>query len=484
MIVLPLLGRQLVITIILLLHALTAAEAARRPRYGGTLRVKTAAALVSLDPAEWPAVASERAVKERLITSLFEPLVRLDAAGQAQPCLAVSWDHDPSGTSWSFRIRERAKFHDGSPLTPAVIASVLVPALKKLRVSVSGDAVTIRADQPTHGLLSQLAAPTASIVLRKAGGNVVGTGPFRLAGWEPGRRFKLAAHEEHWDGRPFLDGVEVEMRRSLREQLIDLELGKADIVEIPLNEVRSSSQRGLRIWSSVPVELMALLFRRDWPAVQDVRLRQALSLSIDRLSIHNVLLQKQGQPSGSLLPQRLSGFAFLFAAARDLEQARALSATRRFTRPLLLGYEPQDILGRTIAERLALNAREAGILLHTLPASALPASAAADLRLLRVRLASANPEDALAQLAALLGLPPVTISAPSPEALYTAEKLLLEDHWVIPLFHLPVTYGLSPQVRNAAGRGLAAPQGGQVDDWPLEELWLDGASQPGLRVKP
>ena len=61
-------------------------------------------------------------------------------------------------------------------------------------------------------------------------------------------------------------------------------------------------------------------------AAYDPRFTQALSLAIDRAAIVNVLLQRQGEPAGSLLPQWLSGYAFLFPAEVNVVDAKKIRA--------------------------------------------------------------------------------------------------------------------------------------------------------------
>ena len=77
---------------------------------------------------------------------------------------------------------------------------------------------------------------------------------------------------------------------------------------------------------AIQCELFALVFDASRPAVQDARLRQAISLAIDRASIADVILQRQGVPAGGLLPNWISGYAHLFPAASDLPRAKDLLA--------------------------------------------------------------------------------------------------------------------------------------------------------------
>ena len=175
---------------------------------------------------------------------------------------------------------------------------------------------------------------------------------FTIARWEAGRLAVYEADENAVGGRPFLDGVEILLGRALRDQASDLDLGKADVVELGPNELRRQPA-GRRVWSSSPVRVLALVFS---PRFDDARVREALALAVDRSAIHSVLLQRQGEVSGALLPQWLSGYAFLFPATADLGRARQLAAGAR---AITLGVS--DAAARPIAERIALNARDAGL---------------------------------------------------------------------------------------------------------------------------
>ena len=282
-------------------------------------------------------------------------------------------------------------------------------------------------------------------------------GSFAIAEWEAGRRAVYEASEAAAGGRPYLDRVEVELARPLREQSIDLELGKTDLIELGPNELRRQAA-GRKLWSSAPVRVLALVFG---PRVDDARVREALSLAVDRGAIHRVLLQQQGEISGALLPQWLTGYAFLFPAAADVGRARTLlSGLAPAARALTLSAD--DAALRSIAERIALNARDVGLAVTV-------GSGAADVRLTEIRIVSTDPARALAVVAAAVGANPPTRAA-SPEALYAAEKALMEGFRVVPLFHLPDVYGVSPKVKGGPG---ISPLG----EWRFENLWLEGGRQ-------
>ena len=216
---------------------------------------------------------------------------------------------------------------------------------------------------------------------------------------------------------------------------------------------------------------MALVFERGRPAAEDALVREALARSIDRAAIYNVLLQRQGEVAGGLLPQWLSGYAFLFATAPDLERARKLwSQISPAPRPLVLGYDLTDPLARAVAERIAVDAREAGITLQVSwqasPSQGGPPRRL-DGRLVRRRIQSAAPGEALTQLADsfALGEPLRLRHSATPEELFAAERAIVESFRVIPLFQLPEIYGLSPRVKNWSGTRWGG--------WRLDDVWLD-----------
>ncbi|HUB77302.1 MAG TPA: ABC transporter substrate-binding protein [Bryobacteraceae bacterium] len=278
---------------------------------------------------------------------------------------------------------------------------------------------------------------------------------FILTTWEAGRRAIFTADDNAPGGRPFLDNVEIQLGRALRDQSVDLELGKTDVVELGAAELRRQAP-GRRVWPSSPVRLMALVFG---PRIGDARVREALALAVDRNAIHSVLLQKQGEISGALLPEWITGYAFVFSATADLAKAQALvAAIPPVDRSLTLAAD--DPANRGIADRIQLNARDAHLNVSVVPPTANP-----DVRLVETRIAFADAAHALAGVAIALGLsdPP---PARNPQEQYQAERALLDGFRVIPLFHLPVVYGAGPRVQ---GGPVITPLG----EWRFDSLWVE-----------
>jgi len=443
---------------------LSAALAETRPQYGGTLHIAMHVSMMSLDPA----AASPDSVGQRNIDSLiFETLVDLDESGKPVPALATSWQSTQGNQRWVFQLRPRVKFHDGTPLTADTVAASLKAANPSWNVSANGDTVVVERDGGDADVPQELALPRNAIAKRNAD-VPSGTGAFHVVDWQPGKKLTLAADEGYWRGRPFLDGIEIETGKSNRDQILALDVGKADLVDVAAEWAHrySVEKRGLR--SSAPLELLALVFSREAQTPEENALREALALSVDRGPIRNVLLQGAGEPAASILPNWISGYGFIFPIAADLPRARQIREQARSAPAWKLGYDGADPMARLLAERIALNAKDAGLSLQ--PTSA----AGADLMLMKLPIVSVDPWIALNDVIASTGLTRTGLTVTkgkgaSAEDLYAAEESVLATGRIIPLLHLPVFYGANAALRNWSIRPDAS--------WNLTDAWL-GSGKP------
>ena len=305
-----------------------------------------------------------------------------------------------------------------------------------------------------------------------------GSGPFTLSSWQPGKFATLQANTKFPQGRPFVDAIEITMGRAFRDRLLDLELNKTDLTEIPPQDARHAAERGLRLSQSPPDELLAIVFLENHStAAGETRARQALSLSLDRAALVTFLLQKTGEPTAALLPQWSSGTSFLFSASADLPRAKELLAQIAPAPKFVLGYDSADPLEQSVAERIAVNAKEAGLMVTAVGAPPSPSTpksdSAPDARLVRIPLRASPPAAALNNLLRDLNslAPGITSSAvlpgsASPQDIYNREREILDSYRLVPLVWIPQVYGLSPRVRN-----WIPPGPGQT--WPLADVWLD-----------
>jgi len=387
-----------------------AAALAKRPHYGGTLKVEIGAAVASLDPTTPPATADESAARAEIDSLLYE-------------------SRDPRDGTFA---------------------------------------------------------------------GAQGSGPFRISDWQPARELTLAANEKFPGGRPYVDSIDITMNRAAKDRLLDLELNKTDFAQLAPQDARHAAERGVRVSLSQPDELIALVFKSS-PSAPDKTtnaLREAVSAAIDRAAIANFILQKTGEPASGLLPQWISGTEFLFAPPSATSPADGIARAKELLKQFpsspkfVLGYDSADSLAQAIAERIAVNAKEAGITITTLALPQSPAtraasvaqSASVDALIVRVRLTSPEPAEALAGLLgaaatiADVDASPLTENANANGAataqdVLDRERAVMKTHRIVPLEWVPQVYGLSARVRD-----WKAPAPGET--WPFADVWLDPAPQP------
>lgn len=443
--------------------------------------------VTSLDPRD----GSHSRAKDEIGSLLFEGLTYGDENGTVKPALASGWQHDPQNKLWQFHLRDGVRFHDSSTLSAKMVAAQLASGNPNWKIQTGiGNLVYIDTDSPTPNLPAILALPRFAITAKAADGSATGTGAFRLQEWDPGRRALLAANEDYWGGRPYVDSVEVVMAYSLRDQLLERRLDRDDAVQVEFDQIRNLLQANQSIASSGAADTLLLAF----PAPEansvragkkrptdNARLREAISLAIDRASIANVLLQRQGQSASALLPQWFSGYEFLFSAtapaSADLDHARTIRAETESVPTLTLGYETSYYVSRLVAERIVVNAREAGINMQLAPLKGLnldtlSKNSALDMILCEVQLSSSDGNAALYDIAIQLHTEQTQLSsitsATTPDELYAAEKHLLENLRYVPIVHVPEAWWLNQRMRH-----WKTPQNG---GWRIEDVWLEGAN--------
>jgi ABC-type transport system substrate-binding protein len=457
-----------------------------RPRYGGTVRILLHDRVLSIDPL---GDEDRPAARDRMAALAFENLTEIDAQGRLRPGLAVSWHADQSKHAWQFRLR-LANFHDGTVLTAADVAASLAksnPAWKYF--AVDRQTVSIETPFPVQQMPELLALSRYAIVKRQADGNnppiLIGTGSYKLNQWQSGEHAQFTANEDYWGGRPFADSIEFQMGASLRDQLMDRQLGSYAATELSVDQIRNVEQNNQTVALSRPSDLLALVFvqpdsgGRTGKKPVDARVRQALGLTINRAAISNVIFQRRAMPASGLLPQWLTGYEFMFNGAMNVDRAKELRADAAafvVISPIALAYDFADPLARLAAERIAVDAREAGIIVQPYAESHLYSKAArasvnADAVLLRVPLQSLDPSVALAARTEDLGLAqestPAILGATRPEDLLEIERKLLESNRVLPVAHVSQVLWLNNTAHNWQQELNGA--------WNLDQLWMEGA---------
>jgi MarR-like DNA-binding transcriptional regulator SgrR of sgrS sRNA len=400
---------------------------------------------------------------------VLDGLTAMSLDGTARPALAIEWKSENDDHRWQFQLRPGVHFHDGTPLNSSNVAASLTAICGAgcpwTAVHAIGASVVFTSDSPLPNLPELLAGDGYRIALTGAGNTAtfpgsVGTGPFQFGNSSNGV-LTLAANDNCWQGRPFLDAIEIQTHRSIRDQLLDLSVGRADLVEVPAEHLRQAHEQRLAVVASPPVSLLALTVS-DSGALANPNLRASIALAVDRGALFNVIFQKQGEITASLLPAELTGYSFLFTADRDLNKARELRGGVT-PPPLTLGAEGGPAM-QLAAQRIALNLRDAGFNVQ-LAAAGVPQHI--DLTLRRLSLESSQPQPAMESILRAAGVA-IPVPEKTPAGLYKVEREILDAHMLIPLLYLPRAYAVSGRVRDLRLGPDGAPElaGASLEDAP------------------
>jgi MarR-like DNA-binding transcriptional regulator SgrR of sgrS sRNA len=427
--------RRIAISCALAALALTAA-ARTRPHYGGTLRVE-----VEGDPWQRPG-GLERSL-------VLDGLTAIGSDGTARPALAVEWKPDDDAHRWQFRLRSGVHFHDGTPLNStnvvASLTAVCGAGCPWAAVRAVGSSVVFTSDAAMPNLPELLAGDAYRIALAGSESStsmpgVIGTGPFLLTSSANGL-LTLTANNDCWQGRPFLDTIEIRSHRSIHDQWLDLSVDRTDLAEAPAEQMRQAREQRLNVVASPPVLLLALAVS-DSGVLANPNLRAAIAFAVDRSALSNVIFQKQGEITSSLLPAEITGYSFLFPTDRDLNRAHELRGGATIP-PLTLAAEGGAAM-QLAAQRIALNLRDAGF---NVQAVAADGAQHIDLTLRRLTLESNQPQPALETLLRKAGLADPVVQQ-TPAGLYKTEHEILASHMLIPLLYLPRAYAVGGRVRD------------------------------------
>ncbi|MDD4753737.1 MAG: peptide ABC transporter substrate-binding protein, partial [Desulfitobacteriaceae bacterium] len=290
----------------------------------------------TLDPA-----AASGAPEGTVQLALFEGLTRLDADNQPIAGMAEKWDVSEDGLKYTFYLRD-AKWSNGDPVTASDFEyawkRLMNPELanyyayqgyyllngeeynsKKAKAEDVGvqavDAKTLEVTlkAPTPYFLSLMAFPTFYPVNQKvdeadknwhtAAETYVGNGPFKLVEWEHNQKLVLTKNENYWAADDVkLETIVMTMVESHDTALTMFDTDEVDIVEeIPLQEMsRLISENKALV--SPDLGVYFYVFNTDKKPLDDVRVRKAMALSIDRQNLIDNVTQAFQKPAFAMVP--------------------------------------------------------------------------------------------------------------------------------------------------------------------------------------
>jgi peptide/nickel transport system substrate-binding protein len=379
-----------------LLLAVMAGGGAQAQKSGGVLRIyhRDSPASMSIHEEGTNSVSIPMmAVFNNLV--LYDQHVTQNSLDTIVPDLAESWSWNEEGTRLTFKLREGVKWHDGKPFTSADIKCtwdlLTGRAADRLRLNPRkswwNNVAEISADGPAQASFV-LKRPQPAILALIASGytpiypchvgprdmrqHPIGTGPFKFVEFKPNEAIKLVRNPDYWKlGRPYLDGIEYTIIPNRSTAILAFIAGKFDLtfpyeVTVPLlKDVKSQAPQAICELVSTNASTN-LLVNREAPPFDNLDLRHALALALDRKSFVDILAEGQGDIGGAMLPPPAGvwGMPADFLAtvpgySPDVANNRA-AAREIMTR---LGYGPDKRLAIKVAARNIPTYRDPAIIL-------------------------------------------------------------------------------------------------------------------------
>ena len=279
---------------------------------------------VALEPPHLdPTAGAAAAIDEIVYANLFEGLTRIDEHGKLQPAIAKSWKSSKDAKQFTFNLRKNVLFHDGKPLQAQDVVFSLTRATaadsrnaqKRLftnivtAVAIAPHKLLVKLREPDVNFPNKMAWGDAVIVHRDSAqtnaANPIGTGPFRLKAWRRGANLLLEKNKDYWGEMP---AVETILFRFLPEPLAaQAALRAQEIDAFPnfpapelLEKLAKDSRFVVESGTTEGETLLAMNLRN--PFFQDLRIRKALTIAIDRKALIAGAMFNTAKPIGSHYP--------------------------------------------------------------------------------------------------------------------------------------------------------------------------------------
>lgn len=368
---------------------------AGEPKHGGILKVyhrETPPSLSIHEEATFSVNIPAMGLYNNLV--MYDQHKPQNSMGTIVPELADSWSVSSDNLALTFKLHQGVKWHDGQPFTSKDVKCTFEllqgKAKDKFRKNPRKDLFTNIADVTTNGdyeVTLHLKRPQPSLLAMLASGytpiyschvsppqmrtHPIGTGPFKFVEFKQNESIKLARNENYWKkGLPYLDGIEFTIISNRATAVLAFVAGKVDMT-FPTEMTKAliadiKKQDRTAICEIGPINVSTnLIVNRENPPFNNVELRKAMALALDRKAFIDIIYQSAGDVGGTLLPppegvwgmppEMLKTIPGYGDVQKDREQARAIMTK--------LGYSASNPLKIKVSTRNLATYRDPAVVL-------------------------------------------------------------------------------------------------------------------------
>ena len=341
----------------LILASFSAVASAQTIKDGGDLRAALTGEPDVLDPA-----TSTIYTGAQVYEGIFSKLIDIDAKGQFMPDLATEWTQT-NPTTWTFKLVPNATFHNGEAFTSADVKytfeRILDPKTASAYAGLYAQIASVDASDPTVAVF-HLKSPFGPFLTNLAtNGEIVnqlaiesgdpartpiGTGPFEFVEWVQGDHITVKKNPTYFKaGLPHLDTVTFKFLPVDQSRIDALSAGELDWMDaVPLQQVASlaTDERFTYLTSPIAGIPDFLTLNTRVPPFDNVNVRQAIALAINRDDIRNVAYMGTGELGLAEVPTGSAWYdaSGVFGATPDIAAAKQLLADAGYPDGLSIEY--------------------------------------------------------------------------------------------------------------------------------------------------
>jgi peptide/nickel transport system substrate-binding protein len=287
------------------------------PKPGGVLKISHPTRVASLN-----VMQNSGPAEYLMMDMVFSGLTRLGMDMRPMPDLATEWSGDAGAKVFTVKLRPGVTFHDGKeftaddvvatfraimdpkygcPARPVFAALTDITALDKLTVRFTNSAPS--ADFPialTHANARIVSAEAARGPVAGLDTKANGTGPFKVETYDSERLLRLVKHPTYFaPGRPYLDAVEFRLFPDLAAETANYLSGAVDaMLEVQQADFKRIASAPGSVGQRVPSgRFVNIVMRMDQKPFDNIRVRQAMALAVDRPTLVDVVLEGYGRPA-------------------------------------------------------------------------------------------------------------------------------------------------------------------------------------------
>ena len=321
----------------------------------------------SLEPGLWTGFGTINVI-DNLAGYLTRPNSQSKFAVEADPFIAESWTISEDGKTYTLKIRQGVKFHDGTdvdanavvrsltrqvnPEDPSYVEGLYMhSAYTKNRAAISApdaETVVIELTEPDVTYLHRLYHPSAVLLSPKSldelgpkiNTNLVSCGPFKLERYTPGSEAQLVAFEEFYEGRPPLDEVVLRGYPDEGAMLAAIESGEVNFAPYPPSSAipRLSNTEGVAVLPGEPIISLFLSNCMLNPPLDNRDVRMAVNYAVNRDNLIEAVLYGLGQQPATIISPVELGYdaAYEEMSKQDLAKAAEHIANSGLATPISL----------------------------------------------------------------------------------------------------------------------------------------------------